>query len=91
MGLTTIIGLVGSLLLALCGLPEALSARKKGRCDVGYGFLCMWLLGEILVLLYNHMLHQDMWLYINYLLNICFIVIMLRYKVFPRRENDANY
>ena len=83
---THLIGLIGSLLLALCAFPEALSAIETGECKVGYRMLILWGLGEILMTIYNYQTHNDMWLYINYLLNILFIGIMLKYKMFPRRE-----
>lgn len=71
---------IGSVLLALCGLPEALRCIKLKRCDIGYGMLLMWLLGEICLVKFSFNTEQHI-LLINYLTNILFIGIMIYYKI----------
>lgn len=70
---------IGSLLLALCGLPEAYRAFKLKRCDVGYGMLLSWLIGELFLIVFAIQTTQYV-LLINYLTNVLFIAIMLYYK-----------
>jgi len=78
------IGWIGSILLAFCGLPEAIVSIKQGRCNVSWGFLLMWYLGEIFTLAY---IVSDVFSYpliLNYGLNLTFISTMIYYKLRPR-------
>lgn len=81
-----LIGTLGSILLAFCGLPEAILAFKTKRCNIGHGFLGMWLGGEILLLVYNYHTYNDFILYANYTCNIAFILVLYFYKMFPKEE-----
>ena len=73
------IAAIGSILLAICGLPEALRAFKNKKCDVGWGMLLLWLLGEIFLIIFAFQTKQYI-LLINYLANIAFILVMIYYK-----------
>lgn len=79
-----VVGYLGAFLLAICGSFEAFRSFRNKRCDVGYGLLLSWLIGEILLVIYNF-LAMDIPLFINYTANIVFILIMLYYKVFPKK------
>lgn len=79
---------IGSMLLALCGLPLAIKVRKTGRAeDISWLFLLFWLGGEI-ALLIDRIPKHDWALVLNYIANIAFISIILRYKIKPRRLNE---
>lgn len=67
-------------MLALCGLPEAIRSTKNKRCEIGWGFLLLWLGGEVGLLVYEL---QTMAIprLINYGLNIVFISIMIYWKL----------
>lgn len=80
-----VIGYISSFLLAICGSFEALRSIKNKRCDIGNLMLYTWLLGEIGLTVYN-LIAQDLILFINYGFNILFILIMVYYKVFPKRD-----
>lgn len=78
-----IIGWVGAVLLATCGLPQLFKTIKdKDLHGLSFVFIVWWLLGEILVLTY--VLYQAFkWpLIFNYGINIlvCFILIFYFYK-----------
>lgn len=73
------IATLGSLLLALCGLPEAISAYKTKKCTLGWPMLLMWLGGEILLIVYALQTAQYP-LLLNYVANVVFLAIMIRYK-----------
>jgi uncharacterized protein with PQ loop repeat len=73
------IATIGSVLLALCGLPEALKAFKTKRCDVGYPMLLSWLIGELCLIVFALQTKQYM-LLINYIANVLFVITMLYYK-----------
>lgn len=75
------IDFIGSVLLAACGLPEAIRCYKNKRCDIGYGMLLSWLIGEVCLVFYSVETGQFV-LLINYLANIMFISVMLYFKIF---------
>lgn len=78
------IGWLGSVLLALCGLPQAILAIKEGHSKgISWWFLGMWGVGEVLVLVYILPLNQVP-LILNYAVNIVFVAIILKYKIKPR-------
>jgi hypothetical protein len=70
---------IGSLMLALCGFPEALRAYKNKRCDVGYPMLLLWLFGELFLIVFAIQTRQFI-LLINYFANVIFVLVMLYYK-----------
>ena len=71
--------LIGSILLAICGLPIAYEAWKSKSSDVNLPFLLIWLSGEIFTWVY--VIYKEEWyLTINYSFNILFIGIVLYYK-----------
>ncbi len=79
-----IVGWIGSFLFAACGLPQAVTCWRTGHAQgLAWGFLLMWLLGEVLTLIY--ILPKLDWpLIFNYSVNLAFLAVMLRYKLFPR-------
>ena len=79
----TILGYIGSILLAVCGLPEAYASWKRGYSFVSSWFLFMWFFGEVFTLVYV-VDKLDIPLILNYGLNIIFIGIIIRYKHYPR-------
>ena len=70
---------IGSILLALCGAPEAVKCLRAKKCDIGWFMLLMWLFGEILLVIYAIQTKQFI-LLINYFSNILFVLIMIYYK-----------
>lgn len=82
--LTELVGWVGSLLLAFCGLPQALDSWRKGSSSgVTWGLLLMWGFGEVLTLAYVFP-KMELPLIFNYTANIVFLLVIAHYKVFPR-------
>lgn len=79
------IGWIGSILLAFCGLPQAIESYKTKNSDgLTWGFLIMWGLGEIFTIIY--IIPKWHWpLIFNYTANIIFISIIVYYKIKPRR------
>jgi uncharacterized protein with PQ loop repeat len=79
------IGWIGSILLAFCGLPQAIESYKTKNSDgLTWGFLGMWGMGEIFTIIY--ILPKWHWpLIFNYTANIIFISIILYYKLKPKR------
>ena len=79
------IGWIGSILLAFCGLPQAIESwRTKNSDGLTWSFLLMWGVGEIFTIIY--ILPKWHWpLIFNYTANLIFIGIILYYKIKPKR------
>jgi uncharacterized protein with PQ loop repeat len=79
------IGWIGSILLAFCGLPQAIESYKTKNSDgLTWGFLIMWGVGEIFTIIY--ILPKWHWpLIFNYTANLIFISVILYYKIKPKR------
>lgn len=79
------IGWIGSILLAFCGLPQAIESYKTKNSDgLTWGFLIMWGVGELFTIVY--IIPKWHWpLIFNYTANIIFISIIVYYKLKPKR------
>lgn len=80
-----IFGWLGSILLAFCGLPQAIESYKTKNSDgLTWGFLLMWFFGEAFtfVFVFPTMMLP---LVFNYTANMIFLCIILFYKIRPRR------
>ena len=75
-----IIGWIGSLMLSICGLPQAIdSYRKKSSKGITWGFILLWLIGEIFLIIY--LFHKKEYpLLFNCGLNTVLASIILFYK-----------
>ena len=79
------IGWIGSILLAFCGLPQAIESYKtKNSNGLTWGFLIMWGTGELLTIIYI-IPKLYLPLLFNYTANIIFISIILYYKIKPKK------
>jgi uncharacterized protein with PQ loop repeat len=82
-----LIGWVGSICFAICALPQALqSYRQKNSNGISWGFLLLWLIGEILTLAYVTLTTVQLPLITNYVLNFLFLVVILWFKIFPKSK-----
>jgi uncharacterized protein with PQ loop repeat len=83
-----LIGLIGSLLLCLCGVPQAIKSYKDKNSDgLTFGFVILWLLGEVFMLTYIIIVHsKDISLLINYIFSAFAVSIISYYKFFPIRK-----
>lgn len=85
-----IMGWLGSLCLALCGVPQALQSYKdKNSHGISWGMLLLWAFGEVFALTYvfNKL---DMPLLMNYAINIFVVALMLYYKVNPSTDTTEQ-
>jgi uncharacterized protein with PQ loop repeat len=73
------IATIGSILLALCGMPEAYKCYKTKSCTLGWPMLIMWFVGEVLLIIFAFQTVQY-FLLLNYFSNLAFLLIMMRYK-----------
>lgn len=78
------IGWIGSVLLAFCGLPQAIQSIKTGNSNgLNWGFISAWFGGELLTLAYV-IPKMDLPLLFNYSANIAFLLIIIKYRIWPR-------
>jgi len=87
-----IIGWIGAILFCLCGAPQAYSSYKQGHSrGLSHAFIWMWFLGEVLTLVYVLAKHGlDLPLVLNYLLNLLFLGIIIKYKYKERVNYEAS-
>ena len=80
-----IVGWLGGIFLAICGVPLAWQSYRDGHSHgISQGFLWLWFAGEALTLIY--VLPKLDWpLIFNYGFNILLIFVVLRYRYFPRK------
>jgi uncharacterized protein with PQ loop repeat len=79
------IGWFGSILLAFCGLPQAIESYKtKSSEGLTWGFIGMWFIGEIFTIIYI-LPQMVLPLLFNYTANIIFLSIIIYYKINPKK------
>ena len=80
-----VVGIIGSILLATCGIPAARRVLKQKTADhLDVLFLWMWFVGEILFLWYLlALLGIDAIVILNYGVNILSVGFILCYKYKP--------
>ncbi len=94
MTLFELLGWLGSICLAICGLPQAwMSYKDKNSDGISWGFVLLWAFGEALALAYVYD-KLDLPLILNYLTNILIVGVILYYKINPMRKvvlNESNF
>ena len=86
--LITILGWIGSILLAVCGAPQAWQSYKEKNSDgISWAFLLLWGFGEIFCLGYVYD-KLDLPLLMNYAINILIVGVMVYYKINPTIKED---
>ena len=86
-----ILGWLGSICLAICGVPQAwMSYKDKHSHGISWAFLLLWAFGECFALAYVYD-KLDMPLLLNYAVNIGIVGIILFYKIKPQTSlEDFN-
>lgn len=75
-----ILGWIGSILFAICGLPQAIKCYKEKHADgISTSFLLMWLFGEIFTMIYV-LPKMDLPLLFNYSINLVFLFVITYFK-----------
>ena len=74
------IGFIGSILLAVCGIPEVVRTIKDNKCHLGWNFFLFCFGGELFMLTYIIPM-KDLPLLLNYVFNTALVGIMLFYKI----------
>lgn len=80
------LGWLGSIALALCGLPQAIECYRKGNSrGLSWAFLLLWFFGELFTLAYVWD-KSDIPLIVNYVANIGLLLVMLKFKLWERKS-----
>jgi len=89
MSIFEILGWLGSICLAICGIPQAWqSIKDKHSHGISWGFVLLWAFGEIFALAYVYD-KLDLPLLLNYATNILILGVILYFKINPK--NTVNY
>jgi len=80
------LGYIGAILFAFCGLPQAIKSYREGHAEgLSHLFIWMWFWGEVLTICYVLLKHGlDIPLIGNYTFNLLLLAIIIRYKYFPK-------
>lgn len=82
-------GIIGSVLLALCGLPQAYKSYIDKHSDgLSWGFILMWGIGEIFVLFYIVLTSLDWILILNYAANLVILLVIFYFKLFSKNTGQ---
>ena len=85
-----ILGWLGSICLAICGIPQAWqSIKDKHSHGISWGFVLLWAFGEIFALAYVYD-KLDLPLLLNYATNILILGVILYFKINPKNTVDYD-
>ncbi len=74
-----IIALVGSVCFAISAIPAAMLAWRERYCRYQWGFLLLWLIGELCMIGYAIGTTQPI-LLLNYLPNLASLAVIMHYN-----------
>lgn len=81
------IGWLGALLLATCALPQTYKCCVDRNADgLSWGFIGMWLGGELLTLTYVAAATPSIILIVNYTVNIACLAVIVSIKLGANAE-----
>jgi uncharacterized protein with PQ loop repeat len=85
-----IVGWIGSIMLAICALPQAYTSYKHGHSNgLTWTLLLLWGGGEAITLIY--VLSRSDWpLVANYGLNVVAMSVIIWFKWKPRKIDEKN-
>jgi len=90
MSIFEILGWLGSICLAICGIPQAWqSIKDKHSHGISWGFVLLWAFGEIFALAYVYD-KLDLPLLLNYATNILILGVILYFKINPKNTTDYD-
>jgi MtN3 and saliva related transmembrane protein len=79
-----VLGYIGGLCFAFSALPQTIKTLRTGKADdLSWGLLLMWLVGEIAMIIYERVAIHSLPLFLNYSLNLCFLLPILYVKAKP--------
>lgn len=81
------IGWIGNLMLAFCGMPQAYRSFKMKNSDgLEWSFLLLWTFGLFFAFCYALTKNDVLPLLFNYFVSILFNLIIIYFKLFPKKS-----
>lgn len=82
------IGFIGTTLLAISGLPQAIKSIQDGHSDgIAQGTVLCWFFGEMAMSAYAIKSYTNDWILLaNFILNFILVSIIFKYKYFKRKQ-----
>lgn len=85
-----LLGWIGALAFAFSAVPQAYKSYKEGHSDgISAGMLSLWLIGEILTIIYVVSTVHSLPLIFNYTINLGCLYVIIWYKL-PTRLVKSN-
>jgi uncharacterized protein with PQ loop repeat len=85
-----IIGWIGATAFTFCAVPQAYKSFKDGHSDgLSLYYLLLWLIGEIFTIIYV-VPQGKLPLTMNYIGNLIVLIVILKYKFYPRKRKHAK-
>lgn len=85
-----LIGWIGSVIFTISSLTQLINNIKTGNSNgLTWSFLLLWLLGEILTLIYVVLL-VNYPLIFTYTCDILILLVIIYYKLFPRLNDSTK-
>lgn len=83
------LGWIGNLLFAVSAVPQAWLSFKQGHSEgLSTGLLSMWFSGEGIAIIFGLYEEVPVQLMANYIFNFGCLLIIIRYKMFPRETRE---
>lgn len=84
-----VIGWIGSICFAACGIPQAIRCVQQGHANgLSPWFLILWLIGEVCYVAAVLMQFGWVWwMMVNYIINLICLLVLCRYRFWPK-ESD---
>lgn len=85
--MSLLLGWIGSICLALSPLPQAIKCMYQGHSrGLSIIMLTLWGTGEICYIAAVWMeFGWVVWMMVNYILNLAWVTIIFRYRLWPRK------
>ena len=91
MNIVELLGWLGAVCFAICGLPQTVKVVRDGHGNgLSKSFLWLWFWGETLTLAYVAITSASLPLMFNYSVNLTFLCIMLKLCYFPVARNEKE-
>ena len=84
----TTLGWIGAIAFTLCAVPQAIQCwRQKHGEGISVLFLCVWLVGEVCMLIAIPCKYGWVWwLMMNYIGNTLSLLVIMRYRFWPKKD-----
>ncbi len=86
--MNNVLGWIGSICFALCGLPQAIKCVRQGNTQgLSTLFLTLWSVGSVCYIMAVWTEFGWVpWMMMNYIMNLIWLVTIFRYRLWPRGE-----